>query len=350
MADKPTSPEPGQPSTPKSAGIRPKGLKLNTAPPPRATLPKVLDDKTSLGKITINGQEHACVKKNLEQISNLGDGAYGFVYKMRHKDLNLEMAVKQMRYDESRTATLTTDLEIIRKCKCPYIVSYYGYNFEESEVWIYMELALGSLDKIYETVKSRSQIFPEDILRKIAFSVLQGLHYLKSEHRVMYRDVKPSNILLATDGSIKLCDFGISKVMAEAASYSKSLVGSERYLPPERLDPKRSKEEYDVRSDVWAYGLTLIELATLKYPYPDKMYERMQAVVVGEPPKIPVERYSAELAEFVAYCLQKIPENRPKYDHAPEAFPTQPSLIKHPYILHAGTIGINVAEWYHSIL
>lgn len=130
---------------------------------------------------------------------------------------------------------------------------------------------------------------------------------------------------------------------------------------------------------------------------------------LGEPPKIPVERYSAELAEFVAYwwawlyeellwslvfsrvvsilhffsssffstfavpplssisfahfqfrlftflhslsnSLQKIPENRPKYDHAPEAFPTQPSLIKHPYILHAGTIGINVAEWYHSIL
>jgi serine/threonine protein kinase len=166
--------------------------------------------------------------------------------------------------------------------------------------------------------------------------------------RMFCADVKPSNILVGTDGSIKLCDFGISKIMAETASYSKSLVGSERYLPPERLDPNCNKEEYDVRSDVWAYGLTLIELATLKYPYLEKVFDRMSAVVRGEPPTMP-DCYSTGMSEYVSYCLQKVVDKRPKYDHPPVADPNLPPLVSHPFILQAAEINVNVLVWLNGL-
>lgn len=61
--------------------------------------------------------------------------------------------------------------------------------------------------------EAKGRKIPEDILGKITVSVVSGLHYLKESLKVMHRDVKPSNILLGFDGSVKLCDFGIAKIM-----------------------------------------------------------------------------------------------------------------------------------------
>ena len=83
----------------------------------------------------------------------------------------------------------------------------------QGELWIFMEEMLMSLDKMYAKLRDGGARFPEPVLGTIACSVLFALNYLRSKHSVLHRDVKPSNILCGKDGLIKLCDFGISKIM-----------------------------------------------------------------------------------------------------------------------------------------
>jgi len=80
--------------------------------------------------------------------------------------------------------------------------------------------------------------------------------------RIMHRDVKPSNILVNTDGYIKLCDFGVSTQLVD--SIARTYVGTNAYMAPERVIGR----DYTIYSDVWSFGLSLCELATGQFPYP----------------------------------------------------------------------------------
>lgn len=95
--------------------------------------------------------------------------------------------------------------------------------------------------------------------------------------------MKPSNILLHGRGDIKLCDFGISGQLVDSIARTKD-AGCRPYMAPERIDPQRAKG-YDVRSDVWSLGITLMEVATGKFPYPkwgsvfEQLYQGIAIVV-----------------------------------------------------------------------
>eukprot|EP00050_Salpingoeca_kvevrii_P007130 m.294007 g.294007 ORF g.294007 m.294007 type:complete len:466 (+) comp12907_c0_seq1:181-1578(+) len=314
-------------------------------------LPDVLSTKGGLGILSIEGEEHSCAESEVEDCGLLGRGQFGTVCKMRHKRLDKFFAVKMIR-DSMETALreqLLTDLEVIKRCKSEHIVSYFGYNFTEGEIWIFMELLRCSLEDLYKQVREKHKHLSEDVMGVIAASMLKGLHYLKTSQNIMHRDVKPSNVLLGFDGAIKLCDFGVSKIMEK--SISRTAVGCERYLPPERLDPETSRDPYDTRSDVWAFGVTLVEIAQLKYPYPDgNMFTRLTAIVTGDPPKISSERYSGQFASFVDACLQKDKRLRPKYSRRPEMAANSPSLLEHPFYLAHKNSEFDLAAWYHETL
>lgn len=111
------------------------------------------------------------------------------------------------------------DLDIsMRSSDCPYTVQFYGALFREGDVWICMEVMDMSLDKFYTKVYKHNRSIPEDILGKIAFSVVSALHYLYSQLRVIHRDVKPSNILINKKGEVKICDFGISGYLVDSVA------------------------------------------------------------------------------------------------------------------------------------
>ena len=103
----------------------------------------------------------------------------------------------------------------------------------------------------------------EPPLCEIARQTLLGLRYLHAEKKIIHRDVKPSNILLNTDGSVKIGDFGVSGRLADSVAKCDSWVGTVTYMSPERI----SGEAYAFDSDVWSLGLSLLECATGRFPY-----------------------------------------------------------------------------------
>lgn len=211
---------------------------------------------------------------------------------------------------------LLMDLDIsMRASACPNTVHFYGALFREGDVWICMEVMDMSLDKFYMKVYKNNQSIPEDILGNIAFSVVSALHYLHSNLRVIHRDVKPSNILINRKGEVKMCDFGISGYLVD--SVAKTIdAGCKPYMAPERIDPTGNPGQYDIRSDVWSLGISMIELATGKFPYNTwcTPFEQLKQVVTDEPPRLPEGKFSTEFEDFIVKCLQKAYRLRPYYD------------------------------------
>lgn len=109
---------------------------------------------------------------------------------------------------------LIDEIKIFQRMKsnCEHIVSFYGIGIYESEIFICMEYMDLNLRNLYEWYYSKYDLFPEDIISFIAIAMVDALGWCY-KNRIMHRDVKPANILLNFSGKIKLCDFGVSKVI-----------------------------------------------------------------------------------------------------------------------------------------
>jgi len=150
-----------------------------------------------------------------------------------------------------------------------------------------------------------------------------GLKCLKDEHNIIHRDVKPTNILINTRGQVKICDFGVSGNLV--ASFAKTNIGCQSYMAPERISTGSQDTvgnpggggSYGVQSDIWSLGLTIIECALGRYPYPPETYNnifsQLSAIVNGDPPDLPQDGFTDIARNFVHGCLNKIPKLRPTY-------------------------------------
>ncbi|XP_055382859.1 dual specificity mitogen-activated protein kinase kinase 4 [Condylostylus longicornis] len=267
-------------------------------------------------------EEYHFTSDDMEDLGEIGRGGFGAVNKMVFRTTGTVMAVKRIRstVDEKEQKQLLMDLEVVMKSNdCNYIVQFYGALFKEGDCWICMELMDTSLDKFYKYIYERKQQrIPESILAKITVATVNALNYLKEKLKIIHRDVKPSNILLHKRGDIKLCDFGISGQLVDSIAKTKD-AGCRPYMAPERIDPERAKG-YDVRSDVWSLGITLMEVATGTFPYKkwDSVFEQLCQVVQGDPPRLAASyndtlQFSEEFVEFVNTCLIKDESERPKY-------------------------------------
>ncbi|KAF7993098.1 hypothetical protein HCN44_005879 [Aphidius gifuensis] len=306
------------------------------------TPPRNLDKRTD---ITIGDRTFVVEADDLETLCLLGRGAYGVVEKMRHKQSETIMAVKRIPATTVNTLEqkrLLVDLDIsMRTSDCPYTVQFYGALFREGDVWICMEVMDMSLDKFYPIVYSNGLTINEDILGKICFAVVSALHYLYSELRVIHRDVKPSNILINRKGEVKMCDFGISGYLVD--SIAKTIdAGCKLYMAPERIDPTGNPSQYDIRSDVWSLGISLVELATGQFPYKlwSTPFEQLKEVVKEPSPKLPKGKFTPEFEELINECLKKDYPTRPNYSQ----------LFETKFIAQHSKKMTNVAEFVSKIL
>ncbi|KAK7113346.1 dual specificity mitogen-activated protein kinase kinase 4-like isoform X3 [Littorina saxatilis] len=301
----------------------------------------------SSGKLQISpGAIYDFTADDMQDLGEIGRGNYGTVNKMMHKKTGTVMAVKRIRstVEEREQKQLLMDLDVVmRSNNCCYIVQFYGALFKEGDCWICMELMETSLDKFYKFVYGEMQSsIPEEILGKVTVATLKALNYLKEQLKIIHRDVKPSNILLDRKGAIKLCDFGISGHLVDSIAKSRD-AGCRPYMAPERIDPRASSHGYDVRSDVWSLGITLMELATGRFPYPKwvSVFDQLQQVVQGTAPRLQHDQtFSEEFVTFINRCLTKDEKQRPKYN----------KLLDESFIKRYEELEVDVATYVCDVL
>jgi mitogen-activated protein kinase kinase len=176
---------------------------------------------------------------------------------------------------------IVRELNFNKDCASEHICRYYGAFMDKSTgtISIAMEFCEGgSLDSIYKEVKKLGGRTGEKVLGKIAEGVLNGLTYLHSRkiihrgklasfrdlcNRLTRSDIKPSNILLCRNGQVKLCDFGVSGEFGTKGD-ANTFIGTSYYMAPERI----TGQSYTITSDVWSLGVTLLEVAQHRFPFP----------------------------------------------------------------------------------
>ncbi|EIW71677.1 hypothetical protein TREMEDRAFT_73380 [Tremella mesenterica DSM 1558] len=282
-------------------------------------------------------------------LRRLGEGTGGQVDLVKDKQTGRLMAKKVI----ARTPNpkmhkqLLLELEILNGCHSPHIVEHYGSFLAErdSQIGILMEYCeAGSLDSLLGKMKKTGMRCSEHVLGRIAASVLKGLDYLH-QRRIIHRDIKPSNILLTREGVVKLCDFGVSGELID--SVAGTFTGTSYYMAPERIQGK----PYSIKADVWSLGVSLHEVAHLRFPFPPEGENQSVApiellsYIVTAPVPVMIDDpsvgriWSEPIKDFMAACLIRSGTDRP--------YPWQ--LLQHPFILTSEAKKVNMAKWVAAL-
>lgn len=246
----------------------------------------------------------------------IGEGSFGSVHKVIHKDSQAVIAVKVVQLDEfDDSSDLKEEIEILRKCNSEYVVSYFGTCSVGPCLWILMDYcAMGSIRDVLE-VAQRTLEEPE--IAYICSGALKGLAYLHGKD-VIHRDVKGANILVTEQGGVKIGDFGVSAQLY--TTLCSTVVGTPHWMAPEII----RQVPYSNAADIWSLGITAIELAEGLPPYHNVNAVRAMFMISRkDPPNLTdTKKWTKEFSSFISACLQKDPKNRP----------TALTLLQHPFI------------------
>ncbi|KAI0645705.1 kinase-like domain-containing protein [Trametes meyenii] len=276
----------------------------------------------------------------LEELSRLGEGAGGAVSKVRDRRTGMVMARKTITTLEAPMKQLLREIKIMSSTSHVNIIHFYGAYISpsSSEVKVLMEYGEGgSLESVGKRMKEIGGRVGEKVAGRLAEGVLQGLAYLHSR-KTIHRDIKPPNILLTREGVVKLCDFGVSGELIN--SVAGTFTGTSLYMAPERL----SGVEYTIRSDVWSTGISLLELVTNRFPFPNDLaaIELMMYITQNEPPELEDEEdivYSAEMKDFIKKTLTRDPALRP----------SPKEMLEHPWIVNMMQQKVDMAYWMRKV-
>ncbi|ESN93767.1 hypothetical protein HELRODRAFT_180635 [Helobdella robusta] len=157
-------------------------------------------------------------------VGELGDGAFGKVYKAKHKEKNQFAALKQVEItQESDLEDYSVEIDILHQCKHKNVVGLYESYLFNSKLWMYIEFCeLGALDSIMLELEKP---LTEQQIQYICREMTEGLDFLH-QHFVIHRDLKAGNVLLTSDGGVRLADFGVSAKNSSAKQKRDSYIGT----------------------------------------------------------------------------------------------------------------------------
>jgi serine/threonine protein kinase/tetratricopeptide (TPR) repeat protein len=250
----------------------------------------------------LQGGRYAVLKK-------LGEGGKGVVFKARDTALNRIVAVKMLKSEAitgEAYSRFMTEAQAVAKLNHPNIVSIYDIGKENGKQFFVLEFVDG------ESLRDLMGTYPDgkcdvETVLKIAMDVCSALQYAHSQN-ILHRDVKPENVMITRDGTAKLMDFGLAKMVDQPhVTQEGVIVGTVAYIAPEQALGKGA----DARSDLYSFGAVLYEALSGKPPFPaDDPIKIIFGHIHDRP--APLEKQNPKAPHALVDCIMKLLEKDPE--------------------------------------
>ncbi|TVY56274.1 G2-specific protein kinase nim-1, partial [Lachnellula suecica] len=270
-------------------------------------------------------------------LEKIGHGSFGIIRKVRRKQDGQVLCRKEINYvrmSQKEREQLHAEFAILSSLRHPNIVGYYHREHLKStqDLHLYMEYCgNGDLGRVIKDLALKKQYAEEGFVWSMFSQLVTALyrcHYgvdppevgsnvmgLGNTARprqpaggvmILHRDLKPENVFLGEDNSVKLGDFGLSKIM-QSHDFASTYVGTPFYMSPEIC----AAERYTLKSDIWSLGCIMYELCSREPPFNAKShFQLVQKIKEGKIAPLPGV-YSPELSAVIKDCLKVNPDRRP---------------------------------------
>ena len=245
-------------------------------------------------------------------VSELGRGSMGIVYKGFDPIINRTVAIKTMLTEgltpqefQEYKARFQREAQAAGILAHPNIITIYDFGEDEGILYLAMEFLEG---KSLEKVVQEQTVLPLETLLPIFDQVCSALDHAHAS-KIVHRDIKPANIMILNNGTVKVTDFGIAKMLSTGMTQAGQILGTPNYMSPEQVKGK----QIDGRSDIFSLGVILYELVTGEKPFFGQNITTVIYKIVNENPVSPRELDSTihtGLSYVISKSLAKSPDER----------------------------------------
>ncbi|EQC39355.1 NEK protein kinase, variant [Saprolegnia diclina VS20] len=257
-----------------------------------------------------------------DHIRVIGKGSFGVVSKIRRQTDGKELVWKEVGYGqmtEKEKQLIVSEVNILRELRHPHIVRYLDrvIDKQSSKIFIVMEYCEGGdLSQLIKRKRREGSTIEEAFIWQVFTQLYMAL---KECHRhregstvrpILHRDIKPGNIFLDAQSNAKLGDFGLAKELSSESKFAQTNVGTPYYMSPEMVN----EMTYDERSDIWALGCLLYEMAALAPPFDaTNQLALAKKINAGKFARIP-DAYSEDLFQAIKWMLHRQRSRRPRIE------------------------------------
>lgn len=238
--------------------------------------------------------------------SKVAAGSFSNLYRGYYCGQEVAVKIlKELQDDASQYQEFLQEVSIMRKVRHKNVVQFIGACTRKPNLCIVFEYM--SCGSVYDWIRREGPLKLTQVL-KVCVEVSRGMDYLH-QRKIIHRDLKAANLLLDENGTVKIADFGVAR-MIETSGHMTAETGTYRWMAPEVIEHK----PYDEKADVFSFGVVMWELLTCKIPYSDMtpLQAAVGVVQKGLRPALPAN-CPAQLSALMSACWDASPLHRPSF-------------------------------------